>query len=62
MREKSAKFNIQFEFYGGYEPFEKLGKEIIEHGVSKGDSHELIITKCLEEYEVWMFYRENEIS
>ncbi|ASJ12471.1 hypothetical protein [Thermococcus thioreducens] len=54
-------FEVQFKFYGGYEKFEKLGKEIIERGINKGDSHELIITKCLEEYEVWMFYRRNEI-
>ena len=54
-------FEIRFEFCAGYKRFEELCGEIIKRGINNGDSHETIITKCLEEYEVWMFYKGNEI-
>ncbi len=54
-------FEIRFKFYGGYETFERMGREIIERGLENGESPDVIITKCLEEYEAWMYYKENEI-
>ncbi|KUJ99515.1 MAG: Uncharacterized protein XD43_0811 [Thermococcales archaeon 44_46] len=54
-------FEIKFKFYGGYETFDRMGREIIEHGLENGESPDVIITKCLEEYEAWMYYKGNEI-
>jgi len=54
-------FKIQFKFYGGYGTFERIGREIIERGLENGESHDVIVTKCLEEYEAWIYYKGNEI-